>query len=173
MNRYSGTAMLLHWLVSLLIVVQFALVWTADSLPRGETPSLLMAFHRSVGMTILMLAIIRLAWRGLHKPPAFPATMPAWEKLLATLTHWGLYALIFLMPLSGWLLTSTAGRKVEWFWLFAFPDLMAKDRPRHEWFESAHEFMSWLLLALAVLHIVAVIWHMLVRKDKLLSRMLP
>ena len=124
-------------------------------------------------MTVLMLAVVRVLWRFMHVPPAFPANMNTAERWLAALTHWGLYLLIFLMPLSGWLLTSTAGRSVDWFWLFSFPDLMAKNHDQHEWFESAHAFMSWLLIALVVLHVFAVIWHMRVKKDGLIRRMLP
>lgn len=172
-TKYTVPAQLLHWLVAILVVTQFALVWSADALPRGETRSLLMTLHKSVGMTVLMLAIIRVTWRFLHTPPAFPATMNAAETVLARVTHWGLYVLIFLMPLSGWLLTTTAGRSVEWFWLFSFPDLMAKDRALHEAFESAHVFMSWILLSLAVLHVFAVLWHLQVKKDNLIRRMLP
>lgn len=173
MAKYTGLAQLLHWLIAIFIVTQFALVWSAEALPRGETRSLLMTLHKSVGMTVLMLAIVRVAWRFLHAPPAFPATMTAMETALARATHWGLYVLIFLMPLSGWLLTTTAGRPVEWFWMFAFPDLMAEDRALHETFESAHVIMSWMLLALAALHVFAVLWHLQVKKDNLIRRMLP
>lgn len=173
MEKYSGLAQLLHWLISALIVAQFALVWSAEALPRGDTQTTLMLSHKSVGMTVLLLAIVRLAWRFLHKPPAFPATMSEGEKWLARLTHWALYLLIFIMPLSGWLMSSTGGRSVQWFWTFTFPDLMAKNEALHEAFEETHEILAWTLLVLASFHVLAAIWHMVVKKDGLLRRMLP
>src|SRR5690606_24155010 len=144
-EKYSGTAQLLHWLIAVLIVAQFTLVWTADALPRGDTRTMLMLTHTSVGFTVLVLAVLRLAWRFMHRPPAFPATMSVAEQWLARTTHWGLYLLIFLMPLSGWLLWMTAGRDINWFWLISIPGPLGKDRELHELFETAHEFMSWLL----------------------------
>ena len=173
MEKYSGTAQLLHWLISPLVILQFILAWTADAMERGDTQTTLYLTHKSVGMTVLALAIIRLAWRVMHKPPAFPATMSVLEQWTARLTHWGLYVLIFVMPLSGWLMSSTAGRSTQWFGLFTFPNLMGENEQWGDFFHEAHELVAWVLFAFAAFHIAAALWHAIVKKDGILQRMLP
>lgn len=171
-EKYSATARVLHWAISVLVILQFILAWTADSLPEeDERIATLMLTHKSIGMTVLALAVIRLVWRFLHKPPAFPASMSVAEQRLAAVTHWALYLLIFLMPLSGWLMSSSAGRSTQWFGLFAFPDLVGKNRPAFDFFHEAHELLAWVLFALALFHILAALWHVFVKKDGLLKRM--
>jgi len=172
-EKYSGVAQLLHWLISPLIILQFILAWTADALPRGDTQATLYLVHKSVGMTVLALAIVRIIWRFMHKPPAFPATMPVVEQWLARITHWGLYVLIFAMPLSGWLWSSAAGRGVPWFGLFTFPALMGENERLGDFFHETHELLAWVLFGFALFHILAALWHAVVKKDGVLQRMLP
>ena len=171
--KYSGLAQALHWLIAVLVVAQFTLVWTAETLPRGDLRTTLMLTHVSIGFTVLLLAIVRIVWRFMKTPPAFPASMSNAEQWLARLTHWALYALILAMPLSGVALWSTAGRDIDWFWLFTIPVAVAENESLHELFEEAHELMSWALLVLAVFHVLAAIWHVVVKKDGLMKRMLP
>lgn len=173
MEKYSGVAMLLHWLISLLIILQFVFVWSAEALPRGDAQTTLMLLHKSSGMTVLGLAVMRIIWRFVYRPPAFPPTMSSAEQWLARITHWSLYLLIFAMPLSGWLMSSTGGSSTEWFGLFTFPDIMSKNESLHELLEEAHELLGWVLFALALFHIVAALWHAIVKKDGILQRMLP
>lgn len=173
MEKYSGTAQLLHWLISPLIILQFILAWSADAMERGDTQTTLYLTHKSIGMTVLILAVLRLVWRLLRTPPDFPGTMSVLEQWTARLTHWGLYVLILVMPLSGWLMSSTAERSTQWFGLFTFPDLMGKSESLHEFFEEAHELLAWVLFTLALFHIVAALWHAAVKKDGILQRMLP
>lgn len=172
-ERYSSVAQLLHWLVALFVVAQFALAWTADALPRDERPAALMLTHKSIGLTVLVLVIIRLAWRFLHKPPAFPSSMPRAEQWLSRITHWGLYVLLLAMPLSGWLMVSAAGGQVEWFWLVSVPAPMGENEAWGDFFHETHELLCWVLFALAVFHVVAGLWHGLVKKDGVMERMLP
>ncbi|HEX7048082.1 MAG TPA: cytochrome b [Gammaproteobacteria bacterium] len=172
-EKYTGLAQLLHWMIALLVVAQFALAWIADAIPRDERPAALMLTHKSIGITILALVIVRLAWRFLHKPPAFPATMPVIEQWLARIAHWGLYALILAMPLSGWLMVSTAGRNVEWFWLLTVPAPMGENEPWGDFFHDTHEILVWPLFGLAVFHILIALWRTFIQKDGTLQRMLP
>ena len=173
MEKYSGVAQTLHWLISPLIILQFILAWTADGMPEGDTQSFLYMVHKSVGMTVLALAIVRIIWRFMHKPPAFPGTMSVAEQWLARITHWGLYFLIFAMPLSGWLWSSAAGRGVSWFGLFTIPTIIGESESIGDFFHEAHELMAWVLFAFAAFHIVAALWHAIVKKDGILQRMLP
>jgi cytochrome b561 len=103
-RRYTPTAQTLHWLIALLIVVQFVLASMAQHLPLGVRKLSLLAEHKSVGMAILALAVIRVAWRLTHAPPSLPADMRRIERFLAGASHVSLYAILFLMPLSGWLM---------------------------------------------------------------------
>ncbi|MBW3567010.1 MAG: cytochrome b [Proteobacteria bacterium] len=172
-EKCSGVAQLLHWLISPLVILQFILAWTADALPEGDTQSTLYLVHKSVGMTVLALAIVRLAWRFMHTPPAFPAIMPRAEQWLARITHWGLYFLIFAMPLSGWLWSSAAGRGVPWFGVFTFPTIIGESESIGDFFHETHELLAWVLFAFALFHILAALWHAIVKKDGVLQRMLP
>lgn len=171
--KYSGTAQLLHWLIALLVVVQFTLVWTAGTMPRGDLRTTVMLTHVSVGFTVFVLALVRIGWRFTHAPPAFPASMSNGEQWLARITHWALYALIILMPLSGLALWATAGRDIDWFWLVTIPVALAENHAQHEFFEGVHVSLSWVLLVLAIFHVLAAIWHVVVKKDGLMKRMAP
>lgn len=171
-EKYTRTAQLLHWLIALLVVVQFTLAWYADTLPRGEAGQV-MAIHKSVGATILVLAIIRILWRFSHRPPAFPRTMPGWEAKLSAVTHWALYFLILAMPISGWMMSSAAGRDVAWFGLFKLPRVIGENEAAGDFFHEAHEIMAIVLLVVALLHIVGAIWHAALKKDGIMQRMLP
>lgn len=174
--RYGGVAQTLHWLIAGLIVVQFVLANLAEA--AQDAGSLLGALtwfarHKSVGMTILMLACMRLAWRLAHPAPPLPAAMPAWERVAARISHVLLYALLFAMPISGWLMSSSANFPVSWFGLFTWPDLVAADAGRKELFETVHEGQSKGLFALAVLHVAAALKHHIHDRDDVFVRMLP
>src|SRR2546423_10718793 len=117
-SRYTAVAQLLHWVIAALIVTQFTLGWMQDDLPPGLHKLALLARHKSFGMTVLMLAIIRLAWRWRHPAPPLPAGMNRMERMLAHVSHYGLYLLLFAMPLTGWMMSSAKNYSVSWFSLF-------------------------------------------------------
>jgi len=174
--RYGGVSQALHWLVAVLIVVQFVLASLAEA--AQDAGSLLGALtwfarHKSVGMTILMLACIRLVWRLAHPPPPLPEAMPAWERMAARISHLLLYVLLFAMPISGWLMSSAANFPVSWFGLFTWPDLVAAGDARKELFEAVHEVQAKILFALAVLHVAAALKHHIHDRDDVFVRMLP
>ncbi|HEU4591613.1 MAG TPA: cytochrome b, partial [Steroidobacteraceae bacterium] len=117
-RSWGSVSKLLHWLVVLLIINQWVIAERADSLPIGIAKLQALAWHKSFGITILMLAVLRLAWRWVNPVPDLTADTRPWERVLAKLSHFLLYALIFAMPLSGWLMSSAKNFPVSWFRLF-------------------------------------------------------
>jgi cytochrome b561 len=175
--RYDRVAIALHWTIAALIIFMLALGLVMEDLPISIKFSAY-TLHKSIGITVLALSIFRLIWRLMNPPPALPAGMKAWEKLLAHTAHWGLYFLIIAMPLTGWLLVS-ASRKYPtvFFWLGEVPFIpMPKGiapKATAEWFEEMHELFANGAIALIVLHVGAALKHHLVNKDNVLTRMLP
>lgn len=170
--RWGNVAQFLHWLIVALIITQVILALTASQL-HGMAKLAMLARHKSVGITILMLAAVRLVWRLVNPTPPLPITLKPYERLLANFTHAALYALIFAMPITGWIMTSARGFPVSWFNLFQLPDLVAKNRPLYEAMQETHESLAWTLGAVATLHLLAALKHHFVLKDTVLRRMLP
>ncbi len=171
---YTSTAKLLHWLVASLVIVKFVLAnlgeraEDADDLVRELA---LFANHRSVGITILALIIIRLLWRSRNPPPPLPEIVPQWQLMASRVSHYSLYGILLVMPISGWLMTSAADVSVSWFGLVDLPDFVSPDHERHEFFEGIHELLAKLLFVIASLHILAALKHGLFDKDGVLQRM--
>ena len=170
--RYGIVAQTLHWAIVVLLIVQVTLGMIADELPLGLEKLALLARHKSFGITILGLAVIRLAWRWIDRPPP-PRPMPRWQQLAANLNHWALYALLFAMPLSGWIMSSASNYPVSWFGLAQLPDLVLPDRSLKEQLEEVHELLATILISLALLHVAAALKHQFFDRDGLLFRMLP
>ncbi len=172
-TRYGAVAQGLHWLIAALIVVQFTLAWSADDLPIGARKLALLARHKSFGMTILMLAVLRLLWRLFNRPPELPGDMTRIEKRLARTSHFLLYTLLFAMPLTGWMMSSAKNYSVSWFDQFTWPNLIAPNEQAFNLLRATHHTLSWLLFAVALLHILAALKHHFWNKDDVLRRMLP
>lgn len=171
-ERYGSVAQALHWLIVLLLIGQVAVGKIAHEMPDGFDKLVLLARHKSFGITILGLALLRLVWRLFDRPPPLPA-MAGWQRAAARTTHWALYALLFAMPLSGWLMSSASNYPVSWFGLAQLPDFVAPDRGLKHLLEELHETLATGLIALALLHVAAALKHQLVDRDGLLWRMLP
>jgi len=172
-RRYSRVAQTLHWLIAALVVTQFALAYSAAGLPLGIERLILMARHKSVGMTILMLVIVRLAWRAWNPPPPLPDSVRPMERRLARYSHRSFYVLLFAMPLSGWLMSSAKNYSVSWFNLLTWPDLIGKSDIAFVWLRGLHDTLSYVLLALAIMHVLAAFRHQFWLKDEVLLAMLP
>lgn len=172
-THYSSTAKWLHWLVAGAIVLQFVLAKLAEFAAEADQTVRtlgLLANHKSVGMTILALAIARVVWRLTHKAPPLPTTMPRWQVGASHLSHFLLYGMIFALPLSGWLMSSAASYSVSWFNLFTFPDLVGADKDLKHQLEEIHEFLAEALFVVALIHILAALKHALFDKDGILRR---
>jgi cytochrome b561 len=172
-ERWGGISQLLHWTVVALILVMAYLGLTMGDLPNGPGKIRTYALHKSIGLTILALIALRLLWR-LHAgtPQPVPGT-PHWQERIASLTHWAMYALLFAMPLSGWVLNSAAGFPLQWFGLINLPGIVEKSLELHELAGDAHEIMFWLLALLVTAHAGAAFYHHLFQGDATLARMLP
>ncbi len=191
-QRYTKTAIVLHWLTGLLILAMFALGFYMSDLPKDlpkvgsldlfdlgvyslqfSEPVTPRAFyfnlHKSCGVTLLALILLRVFWRLAYAAPDFPATMQAWEKKLADWMHKSLYLLIVAMPLTGLLTTYYSKYGLLWF---GVPLLSGHDNPGlRDVFKESHEVVGWLLLALIVLHILSAVKHKIVDKDEVMQRM--
>jgi cytochrome b561 len=170
---YGSVAQIFHWLIAALIVTQFTLAYLADDLPLGAHKLALLARHKSFGMTVLMLAVLRLLWRLNNPPPPLPSGMTPLERTLARATHIAFYVLLFAMPLTGWLMSSAKNYSVSWFGVFTWPNLIAKNETAFDLLRSTHHILSYALFAIAVLHILAALKHHFWNKDTVLLRMLP
>lgn len=173
-NRYSRIAQWLHWLIAALIFAQYVLAQLAERAADAKLLSsqlLLLANHKSVGMTILGLAIMRLAWRLRHPPPPQPETLPGWQIRAAQIVHIAIYALIFAIPLSGWLLSSAAAYSVSWFGLFQWPDLLQPNQNLEDQLVNLHHWLAEALFIIVAVHIAAALKHLLVDKDSTVRRM--
>jgi cytochrome b561 len=170
--RWGVVAQSFHWAIVALIITQFILINLADTSEVGKRIAMI-ANHKSVGITILMLAALRLLWRWFEAIPALPVTLKPYERGLARFTHGMLYALLFAMPLTGWMMSSARNYSVGWFGLVTLPNLVPANRPLYEFLHEAHEVLAWVLVAVAGLHVLAALKHHFILKDDVLRRMLP
>jgi cytochrome b561 len=172
-ESYGIIARALHWLVAVFVLVQFGLGLYAASLPVSLARLQWLSRHKSLGLAILALMILRLGWRSMNRPPPLPDRMPRWERRAAVTTHWLLYLLLIVAPLTGWLHASTAGLSVNWFGVVEIPDLLPKNPELSELFKQTHRFCVALLALLLVGHVGAALRHAFLLRDGVLQRMLP
>lgn len=172
-SRYGAIAQLFHWVIVALVIVQFVLAEKAEELPRGAAKLATLAQHKSVGITILALAVLRLVWRWLGEVPAAPARTPRWQQLAAHAAHLLLYGLLIIIPLLGWLMSSARNFPVSWFGLVTLPDFIQPSESAFEFFHEAHELAAKSLFVVALLHAAAALKHHFIDRDDVLRRMLP
>ncbi len=173
-SQYHPIAKILHWTVAGLIVTQYVLANLGEQ--AAEAGNIvqriaLVANHKSVGITILGLALLRIGWRIFNPPPALPASMPGWQRGASAVSHWSLYGLLLALPITGWMMSSAAAFSVSYFSLFTLPDLVAPAEALKDRLHAVHELLAKALFALAMLHILAALKHHFIDKDKVLRRM--
>lgn len=175
--RYSGTAMLLHWVLAIALIAIFGLGLYMTGLPFSPQRLKLYNWHKWAGVTILVLSALRLLWRVTHRPPALPKavekTMPGWQKLAHHGTHHLLYVLFFAVPLIGWAYSSAAGFPIMFLGVLPLPDLVPVSEPLADTFKLVHATLAFTLAGLTLAHIAAAIKHHWIDGDGLLHRMLP
>lgn len=173
--RYSRGAIALHWIIALLIVLNFVVAWLAEDAPK-EDAAVMMGNHKAIGITILALTVARIVWRLTHKAPPLLESLKAWEAALAKVTHGLFYLLMIAIPVAGWGLASAygKGKPVSMFGLFDVPALpVGHDKATVGMFHDLHEVTATLMLVLFVLHVGAALKHQFLDKDGTLARMLP
>ncbi len=171
-KEYGGVARGLHWVVAALIIVLFGVGIWMHELPRGEFKGAVYGMHKAFGMLVVLLVAARLAWRLGNVQPRQPDG-PAWQHFAAHAAHWALYALMIAVPVMGWLMSDSGGHPTSFFGLFTFPTVIGKDEGLHEALEEVHEVLAFALIGLVVAHAAAAVWHHVVRRDDVLTRMLP
>ncbi len=172
-RAWGSVAKTFHWGMALLILAMLVLGWVAATWPRSPTKLSLFYWHKSTGILLLALVVLRIAWRVLEHPPETPAGSTRREKRLAKGVHLGLYGLMLAMPLSGWVINSAANYPLKVFGLFALPKIVATNRAAQHLAQDAHLILFWALAALLVLHVAAALQHHFVRRNDVLIRMLP
>lgn len=174
-SQWGWVSITLHW-VTVLLIIGLAIVGSQmDDLPTSLMKVKVYALHKSVGLTVLALAAVRVLWRLVAGAPALPP-MPRWQKLAAHASHVALYALLLAMPLSGWLLhsaSSKSGYALKWFGLFKVPAITTYDLAVKEFAHELHEGLFKAILVVAAIHIAAAFKHHFLERDQTLHRMLP
>lgn len=173
-ENYGLVAKGFHWLIALLVIGLLALgLYMSAQEPPTPQVFKLYALHKSLGITVLALAVLRVLWRLYNAHPLPLPNHKAWEKVLAKAVHAFLYLSLFLMPLSGWVMSSAKGYSVSVFNLFTLPDFVPRSDSLAEAAEEVHEIAAYTLIAIVVLHAAGAIKHHVIDKDSTLRRMLP
>lgn len=173
-RRWGSVSQALHWLIALLILLLGIVGLSMGELPKTPKYFWVYTAHKSLGISVLALVVVRLGWRLYAGTPEPEPGTPTWQERIASATHWLLYALIFAIPLSGWLYDSASGlRPFHWFGLFEMPKLSPPDEQLRVLSHFAHEWGFWLLIAMVLAHAGAAFYHHLFQRDATLARMLP
>jgi cytochrome b561 len=180
-SRYTRTAMALHWIIAILIICNVVLGLSADSLPDDWVRPVIDT-HKSIGITVLGLVLLRILWRASHRPPPLPAEFPSWERSAAHVAHFLLYLLMIALPLSGWLHDSAwkdaATHPMQFFGLVQWPrigwimDIEPTTRERlHDAFGALHVWIGYVLYGLFALHVLGALKHQFLDHEPELQRM--
>src|SRR5436309_1869729 len=169
--QYGPTAKIFHWLIVALLVVQYPIGWLLPDL-HGDMKPPIMTFHVSFGILILILIVLRLAWRLTH-PVAPESSLPPWQRLSSEAVHWLLYALVLATTFTGWLFASFRGWSMSFFYILPMPMLASGSPAAVKTIDGLHQAMEWTLLALIGIHVVAALAHIFVYRDRIMQRMLP
>lgn len=172
-NRYTRIAISLHWLIALMIITNFGLGLTMVEMDLSPQKLKFFSWHKWVGITIFLFVCLRLLWRLGHAAPPLPASTPAWQAKAAHISHVLLYVFMFVIPLSGWIYSSSAGKTVVYLGLITLPDLVRADKALAETLKLVHIYLNFTLAAFVLLHVAAAWKHHLVDRDGVMTRMLP
>ncbi len=182
-RRYSASARWFHWLTTLLVFIIVPLGWmfaefktTPDGHFHAYFPGPVATYasaHKTLGLVVLALVAVRFAYRLANRPPALPRSVSALEAGLSHVTHWLIYLVLLAMPISGYVMSSGGKRPISIFGLFDFPKLPGIGEEAEKTAAVVHLTVQFAVYALVVLHVAGVCWHLFVRRDDLLGRMLP
>jgi cytochrome b561 len=181
-STYSSVAIGLHWLIALAMLTNIGLAWYFGTLPKAEQVAPVQ-LHKSIGITVLLLTLIRIGWRLVNTPPPLPETMRPWEKWAARINHAVFYLLMLGMPLSGWAMVSASPlirvHPTMLYWTVpwpTFPFLPTDPDQLHDarkFFGTTHERLAWLAYATIALHVGAALKHQFIDRDDVVARMIP
>lgn len=173
-DTYGTVAKFLHWLIALCVIGMMLMGSFMNDIADKALKFQVYGIHKALGITILALMIVRLGWKLYNwGRPSHNATHKPWEQKLAGLVHWVFYALLLVMPLSGWLLTSAAGSTLSWFGLFPIPTIVEASKEMRHFYGEIHEITANLIWAALALHVGGALKHMVIDRDGTIRRMLP
>jgi cytochrome b561 len=170
--RWGTLSIALHWLTFVLVLTMAVLGLNMVGMAPTPQKVQIYALHKSIGLTVLALTVLRLLWRWSGRVPAAVAGTPDWQRRLANASHGGLYALLLAVPLSGWWFNSAAGFPLRWFGLVKLPKLTSFDPGIKALARESHELLFYALAGLIAIHAAAALWHHYRRRDQTLLRML-
>jgi len=170
-RHYSAVAIVLHWAIAALLFGQIAFGWFLETIPRGvPARGFYVNLHKSTGLTLALLIVIRVVWRIAHWAPELPSFLPSWERRAAKWSHLLLYACMLGMPLSGYIASNFSKYGVKFFNRILLPPWGANDPRIYAIFNTTHVVLSYIFVTLIVLHILAAVRH-LIRRDGVFARM--
>ncbi len=170
-QRYNTTAIIIHWLMAIMIIAMIGLGLYMTGLEKGsDERSWFFALHKSIGLTLALLAIMRLVWKICSESPTLPDYVVPLQRKMATATHHLLYLLMFIQPVSGYISSSFSGYKTK-FWGIPLPHWGSKQPELNKLFTEIHEISAFCLIALLILHISGVVYHLRKKQPELFKRM--
>jgi cytochrome b561 len=173
-SEYGAVAKTTHWLMFVLVAAQFVVAWLMPEIEWDTEREFWINLHLSLGVLLMLLIVFRVIWRLTHAAPPPAAGTPAWQRMSAGLAHLVLYGLLIVLPISGWAASSVRGWPVTLFGLFELPALLPKGTSFGFKLGDLHaDRLSWALLGLIGLHVLAALYHRFVKRDDVLQRMLP
>lgn len=175
-DRYGAIAILLHWSMAILVIGLAVLGLYMVTLPDvgfNTRKIELILYHKEIGVAVLVLLAVRLAWRLTQTLPQLVAHLPEWQKVAARFVHLTFYALMFALPVTGCLMSSAAGIPVSFFGLFVLPDFIARDDYLFQRFIVVHKWLGYVLIFFIFIHVGAALRHHFIFKDDTLRKMLP
>lgn len=172
-KTYDRVAVAMHWIVAASLLVSVILGLIIGNVEESDATEQALSIHKSFGIIIFVLMLVRLAWRVTHTAPPLPANMPAYQRVGAALTHGLLYFTLLVMPIAGYIAVAARGRETRFFGLFDVPQLTPLSRMLSQNATTVHIYGQFLIYALLAAHIGAALYHQLIVKDDILGRMWP
>jgi cytochrome b561 len=169
--HYGTTAKALHWSIVCLLALQYAIGWLMPDIHGDMQPGSAMVLHLSLGLTILVLIVLRLVWRLTH-PVAPESALPGWQRISSELVYWLLYLAVLATTVTGWVFASYRGWPVKYFFAMPMPMVASKSSAGVRMLDGWHQAMEWTLLALIAIHVGAALLHIFVYRDRIMQRML-
>lgn len=172
-DRFGVIARIFHWLVFLLLIGSFGLAWTMDGMRLSPAKLEIISWHKWVGVTVFLVVVLRLGWRLVNTTPTHPPDTKPLHKAAAALSHFLLYLILIVMPITGWIMSSAKNLPVVYLGLFQIPGPFAGDKAVARQMEEVHETLATVLLVLVAVHVLAALFHHFFLRDNVLRRMLP
>lgn len=171
---YTKISIGMHWLIALMVLTIFSVGLYMVTMPISPQKLRIYSWHKWTGITIFIFMILRLSWKVAYPPSPMPEILKPWEKSLAGAVHILLYVLVFIIPVSGWLMSSASGYKVVYLGILALPDLIDKNKDMVEFYKWLHQYLNFTLLTAVILHISGAVKHLIIDRDiEAMRRMIP